>query len=223
MKLSIDIPVFNERHTIREIVKRVIAVPIEKEIIIVDDCSTDGTTEILREMEKELPIKLIVSDRNHGRGMAVRIGLESATGDILIAQDADLEYDPNDYKALIKPIMEGKADVVYGSRFKGTIEGMSLKNFYGNKFLTFLCNIILGTNISDLMTGYKVIPTDVLRQIPFETDGFEFEAELTAKLAKRGCSMSEVPISYHGRGKAEGKKIGWRDAINVMNTLRKYR
>jgi len=222
MKLTVTLPVYNERHTIREIVKRVIAAPVEKEIIIVDDASSDGTTEILKEMEKELPIKTIYADINHGRGMAVRMGLEAATGEIHIAQDADLEYDPNDLTSMMKPIVEGGADVVYGSRFKGDIQGMAYKNVLGNKFLTFLTNTILRAGITDLMTGYKMIRTDLLRSIKFETQGFEFEAELTAKLVKSGIRIHEVPVSFRGRGKAEGKKIGWRDAIKVMNVLRKY-
>lgn len=223
MKLSVVMPVFNERQTIREITRRVIAVPLEKEIIIVDDASTDGTGEILKEMAKELPIILIREEQNSGRGKAVRIGIGRATGDIVIAQDADLEYDPSDYTTLIQPILEDRADVVYGSRFKGTVEGMSTKNYLGNKFLTFLCNMMLGTNISDLMTAYKLFRTDLIRDIDFDTEGFEFEAELTAKLNRHGVRLAEVPISYHGRGKQEGKKIGWRDAIKTMQTLKKYR
>ncbi len=223
MKLSIVMPVFNERHTIREITDRVIAVPLEKEIIIVDDASTDGTGEILQEMQEELPITLIQREKNAGRGMAVRIGIGRASGDIVIAQDADLEYDPNDYTALIQPIVEERADVVYGSRFRGTIEGMSPKNYLGNKFLTFLCNRMLGTNISDLMTAYKLFRTGLIRSIEFDTEGFEFEAELTAKLVHSGARLTEVPISYHGRGKQEGKKIGWRDAVKTIETLKKYR
>ena len=223
MKLSVIIPVFNEKHTIRELVTRVLAVPIEKEVIVIDDYSTDGSTEILKEMEKDLPIKVIYSDVNHGRGMAIRMGHKIATGDLFINQDADLEYDPNDFVELLKPLEEGRADVVYGSRFKGSIEGMAFKNYLGNKFLTFLNNVVLGTKITDLMTAYKLFRADDIKQIRFETDGFEFEAELTAKLTKQGLRIAEVPINYHGRDKAEGKKIGWRDALKVISTLRKYR
>lgn len=223
MKLSVVIPVFNERKTIREIVRRVLAAPLEKEIIVVDDASIDGTREILREMEKSLPIVVIYAEENHGRGMAIRMGQKSATGDLVIFQDADLEYDPNDYEALVRPILEGRADVVYGSRFKGSIENMATKNYLGNKFLTFLCNMMLGTRITDLMTAYKVFRIDVLRKLEFFTQGFEYEAELTAKLVRTGARIAEVPISYHGRSRTEGKKIGWRDAIKVMNALRKYR
>ncbi|MFQ6103912.1 MAG: glycosyltransferase family 2 protein [Candidatus Glassbacteria bacterium] len=223
MKLSVIIPVFNEKHTIQEITKRVLNVPIEKEVIIVDDFSTDGTREILREMEKDYPIRVIYSDRNHGRGMAVRMGQEIVTGELLINQDADLEYDPNDYDALIKPIVEDEADVVYGSRFLGNIEGMAWKNYLGNKFLTFLTNLALGSKITDLMTAYKVFKTEDIKKLRFDTEGFEFEAELTAKMVRMGCRIVDVPISYHGRGEKEGKKIGWRDAIKVMSTLKKYR
>ena len=223
MKLSVIIPAFNERHTIREIIRRVIDVDIDKEIIVVDDCSTDGTREMIREMEKDLPIRVVYSERNRGRGMAVRRGQRIATGEIIINQDADLEYDPTDYPALIVPLVEGRADAVYGSRFKGKIENMAYKNYLGNRFLTFLTNMMLGCRISDLMTGYKVVRADILKGMEFDTDGFEFEAELTAKLVKMGYRITEVPIAFHGRGKAEGKKIGWRDAIKVMGTLRKYR
>jgi glycosyltransferase involved in cell wall biosynthesis len=223
MKLSVIIPVFNERNTIREIVKRVLSVPLEKEIIVVDDASVDGTTEILKEMEKTLPLTVIYADENHGRGMAVRMGQKRATGDIFINQDADLEYDPRDYELLVQPIVEGRADAVYGSRFKGRITNMALKNYLGNKFLTLLCNVILGTKITDLMTGYKVLPRGVLAKLECSTRGFEYEAELTAKLVRMGVRITEVPVTFRGRSKAEGKKIGWRDAIKVMNTLRKYR
>jgi len=222
MKLSVIMPVFNERFTIREIVKRVMEVPLEKEIVVVDDCSTDGTREIIREMEKQHTIRVVYSEKNHGRGMAIRMGCAVAEGDILIVQDADLEYDPRDYHALVEPIVRGEADVVYGSRFKGKIENMAWKNYLGNRFLTFLNNLVLGTSITDLMTAYKVFRAEVMKKLDFETEGFEFEAELTAKLVKLGCRIVEVPISYHGRGKAEGKKIGWRDALKVMKALRKY-
>jgi len=223
MKLSVIIPVFNEKHTIREIVTRVLAAPVEKEVIIIDDYSTDGSTEILKEMEKDLPIKVLYSDVNHGRGMAIRMGQKIATGEYFINQDADLEYDPGDYPALLKPLEDGEADVVYGSRFKGSIEGMAFKNYLGNRFLTFLNNVVLGTRITDLMTAYKVLKAKDIGQIKFETEGFEFEAELTAKVVKKGLRIAEVPIGYHGRDKAEGKKIGWRDALKVISTLRKYR
>ena len=223
MKLSVIMPVFNERYTIREITKRVMQVPVDKEIIIVDDFSTDGTRDILTEMEKDLPIRVIYSDRNHGRGMALRMGQKIATGELCISQDADLEYDPNDFDALIKPIVEDRADVVYGSRFEGTIDGMAWKNYLGNKFLTFLNNVAFGTRLTDLMTAYKVFKTDIIKKLQFDTEGFEFEAELTAKLVRMGCRIVEVPISYHGRGSSEGKKIGWRDAIKVMLALNKYR
>ena len=223
MKLSVVIPVYNEKETIREIYGSVQAVGIEKEIILVDDYSTDGTRDIVKGLEAN-DTKVYFHDKNMGKGAALRTGFQKATGDILIIQDADLEYDPNEYPKLIRPILEGKADVVYGSRFAGG-EAHRVLFFWhmlGNKFLTLLSNMFTNLNLTDMETCYKVFRRDVYEKINIEEDRFGFEPEITAKVAKLGARIYEVGISYSGRGYEEGKKIGWRDGISALRCILKY-
>jgi len=223
MKLSVVIPCYNEKESILEILKRVEAVNLEKEIIIVDDCSTDGTREVLATLPPERA-KVIYRSENKGKGSAIRTGLQQMTGDIVIIQDADLEYDPNDYYELIKPILEGRAEVVYGSRVLGRDMEISYFRYYlGGRFLSWLTNLLYGANITDEPTCYKVFKADVLKGLDLRCKGFEFCPEVTAKLCKRGYKIYEVPISYHPRSLEQGKKIGWRDGIEAIWTLIKYR
>ena len=225
VKLSVIIPVYNERATIREILNRVRAVDVgmEKEIIVVDDGSTDGTRELLREEEARGDILLVFHERNQGKGAAVRTGIERASGDIILIQDADLEYDPRDYPQLLQPLIEGKASVVYGSRFLGPRKAMLFWHALGNKFLTLVTNILYDSILSDMETGYKAFRAEVIKGIPLRSRRFEFEPEVTAKILKRGHRIYEVPISYTGREYHEGKKITWRDGFIALWTLIKYR
>jgi len=225
MKLSIVIPCYNEAKTIRMIVDRVKAAPIaDKEIIIVDDCSRDGTRDLLRTQIASLVDKVIYHDANQGKGAALRTGFAAATGDIIVVQDADLEYDPNELPRLIKPILDGKADVVFGSRFMGA-EAHRVVYFWhmvGNKFLTLLSNMMTNLNLTDMETCYKVFKRDVLGRIAIEEDRFGFEPEITAKVARLQVVIYEVGISYYGRTYAEGKKIGWRDGFRALWAILKY-
>jgi glycosyltransferase involved in cell wall biosynthesis len=216
-------PVFNEKETIREILAQVRAVGLVSQMIVVDDFSTDGTREILKEEEQKGDVTLVLHDRNHGKGAAVRSGLEHITGDIVIIQDADLEYDPRDYPTLIRPIVEGRVKVVYGSRFIGPRKDMLFTHWLGNQFLTFLTNIMFDTTLSDMETCYKVLRADVARTLNIKSDRWGVDPEITAKVLKRGNRIFEVPISYYGREFYEGKKITWRDGFVVLWTLIKYR
>ena len=225
MKLSIVIPCYNEAKTIRQIVDRVRASPIaEKEIIIVDDCSRDGTRDLLRREIAPLVDKIIYHEVNRGKGAALRTGFAAVTGDIVLVQDADLEYDPREYPKLIKPILDGQADVVFGSRFMGA-EAHRVVYFWhmvGNKLLTLLSNMATNINVTDMETCYKAFRREVLQKITIEEDRFGFEPEITAKVARLDCVIYEIGISYYGRTYKEGKKIGWRDGFRALYAIVKY-
>jgi len=225
MKLSIVIPCYNEAKTIRTIIERVRSSPYPvKEIIIVDDCSRDGTRDLLRTQIEPMVDRVIYHESNQGKGAALRTGFAAATGDAVLVQDADLEYDPNEYPKLMKPIVDGKADVVFGSRFMGG-EPHRVCYFWhmvGNKFLTLVSNMLTNLNLTDMETCYKVFRRDVLQRIRIEEDHFGFEPEITAKVAKLDVVIFEVGISYYGRTYAEGKKIGWRDGFRALWAILKY-
>jgi glycosyltransferase involved in cell wall biosynthesis len=225
MKLSIVIPCYNEAKTIRTIVERVRASPYpDKEIIVVDDCSRDGTRDVLRTQIEPLVDRIIYHEVNQGKGAALRTGFAAATGDAVIVQDADLEYDPNEYPKIMKPIVDGKADVVFGSRFMGG-EAHRVHYFWhmvGNKFLTLFSNMMTNLNLTDMETCYKAFRRDVLQQIEIEENRFGFEPEITAKVARLNVVIFEVGISYYGRSYAEGKKIGWRDGFRALWAILKY-
>lgn len=240
MKLSIVMPVYNEIGTLTEIVRRVRAVKLavevgygiengsvvefDREIVIVDDGSTDGTGDVLKKLEGEPDVIVALHERNHGKGEAVRTGLQHASGDVLLIQDADLEYDPRDYPALIKPIVEGRSKVVYGSRFRGgPTRTMFFWHMIGNHFLTLVTNILFNTILSDMETGYKVFTREVAEQLDLRSPGWGFDPEITAQILKRGYRIYEVPISYTGREFEEGKKISWRDGLTVLWTLLRCR
>ena len=225
MKLSVVIPVYNEAETIAAVVERVRRVPIEKEIVAVDDCSTDATRARLAELAAQGDdLRVILHDRNRGKGAALRTGFDAATGDVVIIQDADLEYDPFDYPRLLAPIVEGRADVVYGSRFAG---GESHRVLYfwhslGNRFLTLLSNMCTDLNLTDMETCYKVFRREVLDRIRIEENRFGFEPEVTAKVARLRVRIYEVGVSYAGRTYEEGKKIGWKDGVRAVWCILKY-
>ena len=226
MKLSVIMPVYNERDTLREILDQVRSVElagIEKEILVVDDGSSDGSREILAEEAETGDLRIFYHEHNQGKGAAVRTGIDQATGDLLLIQDADLEYDPRDYPKLIQPIIEGRVTVVYGSRFLGPRKAMLFWHMLGNKLLTLTTNILYNAILSDMETCYKCFRADVVKGIPLHAKRFEFEPEITAKVLKRGHRIFEVPISYYGREFHEGKKISWRDAPLAFWTLLKYR
>jgi glycosyltransferase involved in cell wall biosynthesis len=222
LKISVVVPVYNEKNTIREIVRRIQQVSLEKEIIIVDDYSTDGTREILKGME-ENTLKILFHDKNQGKGAALRTGFQEVIGDIVIIQDADLEYNPQEYSILIQPILEGKADAVYGSRFSGGPHRVLLFwHYVGNKFLTTLSNMFTNLNLTDMETCYKAFRSSLLKNIDIKSKRFGFEPEITAKLAKLKCRIYEVPISYSGRDYSEGKKINWKDGIAAFFWIIRY-
>jgi glycosyltransferase involved in cell wall biosynthesis len=224
-KLSVVIPCYNERDTIERIVDAVLAAPVAGlEVIVVDDCSQDGTREILRNQVEPRVARVIYHERNQGKGAALRTGFGAATGDLVIVQDADLEYDPQDYPRLIEPILAGKADVVFGSRFSGasSVRVLYYWHYVGNRILTTFSNMLTNVNLTDMEVCYKVFRREVIQKIEIEEDRFGFEPEITAKVARLGCRIYEVGISYAGRTYHEGKKIGWKDGVRAVWCILKY-
>jgi glycosyltransferase involved in cell wall biosynthesis len=233
VKLSVLVPVYNEERTLEEVVRRVCAIPMAKEIILVDDGSKDRSREILTRLKEENErandplnrIKVFLQPENQGKGAAIKTAISHVTGDVVIVQDADLEYDPKDYPSLLEPIQDGSADVVYGTRFAGG--GAHRVHFFwhslGNRALTLLSNMLTNLNLSDMEVGYKVFRADVLKGIELKSNRFGFEPEITVKLAKRGYRFYEVPISYHGRTYEEGKKITWKDGIAALYYMIRFR
>ncbi|HTN69945.1 MAG TPA: glycosyltransferase family 2 protein [Methylomirabilota bacterium] len=233
MKLSVLVPVYNEERTLEEVVRRVSAIPTPKEIILVDDGSQDRSREILTRLQKESDrandpinkIRVFFQPQNQGKGAAIKTALSHVTGEVIIIQDADLEYDPKDYPTLLEPIQSGDADVVYGTRFYG---GGAHRVFFfwhyvGNQMLTLISNMLTNLNLSDMEVGYKAFRTEVVRDIDLKSQRFGFEPEITVKLAKKQCRFYEVPISYHGRSYAEGKKITWKDGVAALYYLFRFR
>jgi glycosyltransferase involved in cell wall biosynthesis len=225
-KLSIVVPVFNERNTLVEIVRRMRAVElpdsIEREIIVVDDGSDDGTRDVLQQLG-DSTVRVILHERNRGKGAAVRTGFANATGEYVLVQDADLEYDPEDWPKLLNPVLRGRTRVVYGSRFTGERRNMLFMHWVGNRFLSFVTNVLYNTTLSDMETCYKLVDRGLLDELSLSADRFDIEPEITAKILKRGVRIYEVPISYAGREFDEGKKITWRDGFAALWTLLKYR
>jgi glycosyltransferase involved in cell wall biosynthesis len=222
--LSVLVPVYNEPRTLETLLQRVLAVPIDKEVIVVDDGSTDGTRDVLRELAGRMPIRALYHDRNRGKGRAIRTALAESRGTIVIVQDADLEYDPADYPRLVEPIQRGDTNVVYGSRYMTRQNDLPLTHFkVAVLMLNGLANLLYGTRLTDEATCYKVFRASLLKSLPLRCERFEFCPEVTARVAKRGERIVEVPISYHYRTHAEGKKIGWSDGFEAFATLLRYR
>jgi glycosyltransferase involved in cell wall biosynthesis len=221
--LSVVMPVFNESATVVEVIRRVLAVPLRIQLIVVDDGSTDGTREMLVELRKTLEFTLFLQPHNMGKGAALRRGFAEVAGDLVVIQDADLEYSPEEFPMLIELICSGRADVVYGSRFLGRHRVFLFTHYAGNRLLTLMTNVLYNTMLSDMETCYKVMRSEVLRSMTLRSNGFGIEPELTAKIFKRGYRVYEVPITYDGRGYEEGKKIGWRDGVVALWVLLRYR
>ena len=221
--VSVVIPVFNERGTVEQLLERVREVPLRLEVIVVDDGSTDGTRDLLPALEGSLIDRLVMHERNQGKGAALRTGFQHATGDVVVVQDADLEYDPYELPYLLEPILSGKADAVYGSRFLGGPHRVLLFwHSIGNRVLTLMSNMFTDLNLTDMETCYKMIRTELLQSLPLSANRFGIEPELTARLAQAGARIYELPISYHGRSYAEGKKIGWKDGVSALWAIFRY-
>ncbi len=221
--LSVVMPVYNERDTIEEIIRRVHAVPVRTELIVVDDGSTDGTREALARLQAELGFRLVLQERNQGKGAALRRGFAEVGGDLVVVQDADLEYSPEEYPQLIELICAGRADVVYGSRFLGRHRVFMFSHYLGNRIVTLLTNVLYNTMLTDMETCYKVMRAEVARGLDLKSNGFGIEPEMTAKVFKRGYRVYEIPITYDGRGYEQGKKITWRDGVVALWVLLKFR
>ena len=221
--ISVVMPVYNERATVEEIITRVLAVPLRIQLIVVDDQSTDGTRDVLNDLQQRFGFELLLQERNQGKGAALRRGFERVSGDIVLVQDADLEYSPEDFPLLIELIRDGRADVVYGSRFLGRHRVFLFTHYLGNRVLTLVANVLYNTMLTDMETCYKVMRVSVLRSFALQSDGFGIEPEITAKIFKRKYRVYEVPITYDGRGYDEGKKITWRDGVVALWVLLKYR
>lgn len=225
MLLSIVIPVYNEKNTLLEIIKKIDALPsnLKREIILVDDGSTDGSKDILKNLQSRNDVKVIFKEVNTGKGDSLKVGFKNSRGDYVIVQDADLEYDPQDYLKLLKEIEGKKETVIYGSRFTGNYKDMSALHYYGNKFLTLITNLLYGVWLTDMETCYKLFPGDFIRMLELKANRFDFEPEITAKIIKNKYKIVEVPINYYGRTHFEGKKITWKDGFNAIWSLVKYR
>ena len=222
--LSVIVPVYNERNTVAEVLRRMrrVELPVNVEIVVVDDGSTDGTSHILRALE-DSTVEVVHHPSNRGKGAAIRTGLEHVRGDLVLIQDADLEYDPEDWPRLLRPILRGRSDVVYGSRFSGEGGSMAASDWVGNRFLSLATNLLYNTSLSDMECGYKLFTRKVLDDITIESDRFDFEPEITAKVLRKGHRIYEVPVSYSGRPASEGRKFAWRDGVRAMVTLVRYR
>jgi glycosyltransferase involved in cell wall biosynthesis len=221
--LSVVMPAYNEIDTIEEIIRRVLAVPLKIELVVVDDCSTDGTRDLLQRLQRDLGFTLLLQPKNAGKGAALRAGFAQVRGDIAVVQDADLEYSPEEYPQLISLICDGRADVVYGSRFLGRHRVFLFVHYMGNRLLTLMTNVLYNTMLTDMETCFKAMRVDVIRSMTLRENRFGIEPEITAKIFKRGYRVYEIPITYDGRGYEDGKKITWRDGIAAVWTLLKYR